>query len=238
MATINPFDFFVEDAAAQWPFAYEPVLAHELKPYLEPLPGTPLVDRYVETIAERGRDRRFRHRPQSQAEPGHRLPGAHGARRADAGRDAGACLGLVPRQRLAARADPAAGRSRCTVRVRLSHPAAARHQSQQRSRRRSRRLHRSACVGRSLHSWRGLDRARSDVGPARRRGAYSAGSDAVADQRRAHYGHARRGRGRFLGQHAGRAHPRNAARDEALQRRAVAGDPGRRHRRRSAADRR
>ena len=51
MATINPFDFFVEDAAASWPFAYEPVLASELKPYLEPLPGTPLLDNYIGKIA-------------------------------------------------------------------------------------------------------------------------------------------------------------------------------------------
>ena len=51
MATINPFDFFVEDAAANWPFSYEPVLAGELKPYLEPLPGTPLLDDYVRKIA-------------------------------------------------------------------------------------------------------------------------------------------------------------------------------------------
>jgi uncharacterized protein (DUF2126 family) len=50
MATINPFDFFVEDAAASWPFSYDLVLAEELKPYLEPLPGTPLLDDYVRNI--------------------------------------------------------------------------------------------------------------------------------------------------------------------------------------------
>ena len=50
MATINPFDFFVEDAAASWPFSYDPVLAGELKPYLEPLPGTPLLDNYIRKI--------------------------------------------------------------------------------------------------------------------------------------------------------------------------------------------
>ena len=50
MAVINPFDFFIEDAAANWPFAYEPGLANELTPYLEPLPGTPLLDTYVKQI--------------------------------------------------------------------------------------------------------------------------------------------------------------------------------------------
>ena len=35
MATINPFDFFVESSADEFPFAYDAILAHELKPYLE-----------------------------------------------------------------------------------------------------------------------------------------------------------------------------------------------------------
>ena len=55
-------------------------------------------------------------------------------------------------------------------------------------------LHRSACVGRSLYSRRGLDRARSHLGPARRRGTHSAGGNALADQRSPHNGHARRRR--------------------------------------------
>ena len=35
MASINPFDFFLEDAAKEFPFTYDAILAHELKPYLE-----------------------------------------------------------------------------------------------------------------------------------------------------------------------------------------------------------
>ncbi len=34
MTVINPFDFFLEEAAEYFPFAYEPALAHELVPYL------------------------------------------------------------------------------------------------------------------------------------------------------------------------------------------------------------
>jgi uncharacterized protein (DUF2126 family)/transglutaminase-like putative cysteine protease len=35
LATINPFDFFVEEAAKEFPFTYDAILKHELKPYLE-----------------------------------------------------------------------------------------------------------------------------------------------------------------------------------------------------------
>ncbi len=35
MTVVNPFDFFVEPRAEQWPFEYEPWLARDLRPYLE-----------------------------------------------------------------------------------------------------------------------------------------------------------------------------------------------------------
>ncbi len=50
LAVINPFDFFVEDYAQAWPFAYEPGLAAELKPYLEPGADGPLLERYMKAL--------------------------------------------------------------------------------------------------------------------------------------------------------------------------------------------
>ena len=47
LAVINPFDFFVEDSAQNWPFSYDPDLAGELKPYLEPTAGGALLERYM-----------------------------------------------------------------------------------------------------------------------------------------------------------------------------------------------
>src|SRR5437667_8589098 len=35
MVVINPFDFFVDEAALRYPFKYEPALVVELAPYLE-----------------------------------------------------------------------------------------------------------------------------------------------------------------------------------------------------------
>ena len=35
LSAFNPFDFFVEESAERWPFAYEPALAQDLWPYLQ-----------------------------------------------------------------------------------------------------------------------------------------------------------------------------------------------------------
>ncbi len=50
MAVINPFDFFVEESAATWPFVYDTLLAQELAPYLKAdIPG-PLLSEYITQV--------------------------------------------------------------------------------------------------------------------------------------------------------------------------------------------
>jgi len=50
MAVFNPFDFFLEPYAQEFPFNYEAGEARELAPYLTQLPVTPLLARYLESI--------------------------------------------------------------------------------------------------------------------------------------------------------------------------------------------
>jgi uncharacterized protein (DUF2126 family) len=47
MTVINPFDFFVEEGAENYPFGYEPGLAHDLAPYLETQPAGPLLTEWL-----------------------------------------------------------------------------------------------------------------------------------------------------------------------------------------------
>jgi len=51
MAVHNPFDFFLEDYAENFPFSYPPGLAHELEPYLiEPVDTGPRFQEYLDSI--------------------------------------------------------------------------------------------------------------------------------------------------------------------------------------------
>jgi len=50
MASLNPFDFFLEDAAKECPFTYDAILAHELKPYLELEPLGPGLRAFLNRI--------------------------------------------------------------------------------------------------------------------------------------------------------------------------------------------
>jgi transglutaminase-like putative cysteine protease len=47
MAVRNPFDFFLEPAAEEFPFEYEPALRDDLKPYLAADAPTPLVAKWL-----------------------------------------------------------------------------------------------------------------------------------------------------------------------------------------------
>jgi uncharacterized protein (DUF2126 family) len=50
MSVLNPFDFFLEPAAENFPFEYEPALAHELAPYRVKAPATPAFKDYLASI--------------------------------------------------------------------------------------------------------------------------------------------------------------------------------------------
>jgi len=50
MSVYNPFDFFLEPSAEQFPFQYEPGLAHDLAPYLAREPLTPRFAAFLDSI--------------------------------------------------------------------------------------------------------------------------------------------------------------------------------------------
>ena len=50
MSVYNPFDFFLEPDAEEFPFTYAPALRQELAPYLITEPATPLVQAYLDKI--------------------------------------------------------------------------------------------------------------------------------------------------------------------------------------------
>ncbi len=51
LVTINPFDFFIEDFAQEWPFSYPEQLRRELAPYFEPRDEGPLLAKWVAQVA-------------------------------------------------------------------------------------------------------------------------------------------------------------------------------------------
>ncbi|MET0408261.1 MAG: transglutaminase family protein, partial [Hyphomicrobium sp.] len=54
MAVINPFDFFIEESAKDWPFAYDDLLKQELAPYLAADPVGPNLKSYLDKITSKG----------------------------------------------------------------------------------------------------------------------------------------------------------------------------------------
>jgi transglutaminase-like putative cysteine protease len=51
MSVLNPFDFFLEPSADQFPFEYDPALGHELAPYRVKIPATPAFEKYLASIS-------------------------------------------------------------------------------------------------------------------------------------------------------------------------------------------
>ena len=47
MTAINPFDFFVDEYAKDFPFKYPKALLHDLKPYLDKPGPSPLLDKWM-----------------------------------------------------------------------------------------------------------------------------------------------------------------------------------------------
>ncbi|MEY3462012.1 MAG: hypothetical protein RLZZ03_1665, partial [Pseudomonadota bacterium] len=50
MAVFNPFDFFLEPQAEEFPFKYSAAQADELAPYLVTEPATPLLQKYIDSV--------------------------------------------------------------------------------------------------------------------------------------------------------------------------------------------
>ena len=50
LTVINPFDFFLEEGAERFPFAYEPWLARELQPFLRRLPAGPRLADWLSAV--------------------------------------------------------------------------------------------------------------------------------------------------------------------------------------------
>ena len=172
--------------------------------------------------------RRFPRRGQPARRRLRRLHRAHGARRANARRNAGESGRVVPRQRLAARARPAPPRARRQVRVGLPGPAAPRRQAAGRAGRAACRFHRSPRLGGGLLARGWLDRPRPHLRPLGGGGAHPPCLLAAPGVRRPDLRGNRTLRGHVRvfqhGQPAGRAAPCDAA----LLRGAVG--PGRRPR--------
>ena len=183
LSPYNPFEFFLEPGVEEYPFAYAPELAKDLEPYRIVDPPGPLLQAFLESFVGRKSgtisllldlNRKVRD------EIGY--VDAPRAGRPDVRRDPREALGVVPRLCMAAGSESQKSWNRGTVCLGVSDSIAVRRPGVGRSG--QRRFSRSACLGRGVLAWRGLDWNGSDLGPARRRGSHPAGlhSDCFASR--------------------------------------------------------
>ena len=147
MTVYNPFDFFVEEAAEEWPFDYPEDLRDDLVIYRHPEPVGPRLQAFLDTIPrERARTVDFvvGLNARLSQEIGYVIRMEPGVQTPEETFERG--TGLVPRYLVAARADAAQPRPRRALRLGLPDPAEARPRVARRPARHRPRLHRPACL--------------------------------------------------------------------------------------------
>ena len=124
MTVYNPFDFFVEEDAEEFPFDYPEDLVEDLSIYRKPEPAGPLLQRYVDAIpreTQRTIDFIVGLNTQLSNDIGYVIRMEAGVQTPEETLEIG-----KPRHKLAVGPDPATPWPRCTVRLGLSDPTQAR----------------------------------------------------------------------------------------------------------------